>query len=161
MNKNSNGRINLLDAPNPMILFDRTPVSASDYREALEGTLESSMLSKVFFSAKNQQIVQNAIRAGVYKMSGNKYAIAPQPFDQIKIIMRSVFLERARHLPDDITAQVEELNALVVRYAVPKLFGEAQGYVQYLKDASTLVVPLSTPINTVSYDKTLELKPFF
>ena len=157
----ANGRINLLDAPNPMLLYDRTPVSASNYCNALEGNLESSMLSKAFFSAKNQQIVQNAIRAGVYRMSGNQYSIAPQPYDQIKIIMRSIYLESARHLPDDITGQIQELNTLVVKYAVPKLYGEAKGYLQYLKDASTLVVPLATPINSVPYDKTLELKPFF
>ena len=158
---NANGRINLLDAPNPMILYDRTPISASNYCNALEGNLESSMLSKAFFSAKNQQIIQNGIRAGVYKVSGNQYSIAPQPYDQVQIIMRSIFLESAKHLPENITGQIEELNALVIKYAVPKLYSEAKGYLQYLKDVSTLAIPLSTPINTVPYDKTLELKPFF
>jgi hypothetical protein len=158
---NANGRINLLDAPNPMILYDRTPISASNYCNALEGNLESSVLSKAFFSAKNQQIIQNGLRAGVYHVSGNKYSIAPQPYDQLQIIMRSIFLENAKHMPENITGQIEELNSLVVKYAVPKLHSEAKGYMQYLKDVSTLAVPLSTPINSVPYDKTLELKPFF
>ena len=157
----ANGRINLLDAPNPMILYDRTPMKATNYCDALVGNLESSMLSKAFFSAKNQQIVQNGIRAGVYKMSGNQYAIAPQPYDQLKVIMRAFFLENAKHQPENITGQIEELNCMVIKYAVPKLYSEAKGYLQYLKDASTLAVPMSTPINSVPYDKTLELKPFF
>jgi len=157
----ANGRINLLDAPNPMILYDRAPIKATNYCDALVGNLESSMLSKAFFSAKNQQIVQNAIRAGVYKMSGNRYAIAPQPYDQLKMIMRAFFLEYAKHLPENISGQIEELNAMVVQYAVPKLYSEAKGYLQYLKDASTLAIPMSTPVNSVPYDKTLELKPFF
>ena len=159
---NANGRINLLDAPNPMILYDRTPIKSSDYCDALIGNLESSMLSKAFFSAKNQQILQNGIRAGVYQMSGNQYVIAPQPYDQLKIIMRAIYLEHARHLPEDITGQIEELNTMVAKYAVPKLYSEAKGYLQYLKDASTLVVPMSAPVNSVSYDRTLELtKTFF
>jgi hypothetical protein len=157
----ANGRINLLDAPNPMILYDRGPVSPSNFCEALEGNLESSMLSKAFFSAQNQQIVQNGIRAGVYKMSGNQYAIAPQPYDQLKIIMRSVYLENARHLPENIAGQIEVLNQLVFKFAVPRLYSEAKGYLQYLKDASTIAIPLSTPVSSVAYDKTLELKPFF
>ena len=158
----ANGRINLLDAPNPMILYDRTPVKASDYNNALVGNLESSLLSKAFFSAKNQQIIQNGLRAGVYRMSGNKFAIAPQSFDQLRVIMRSIFLESARHSCEDITGQIEELNALVIKYAVPKLYSEAKGYLQYLKDASTIAIPMATPINSVYYDKTLEMtKTFF
>jgi hypothetical protein len=44
---------------------------------------------------------------------------------------------------------------------VPQVYREAKGYLTYLRDISTLAVPLSTPVNTVAYDKTLELKPFF
>ena len=156
----SNGRMNLMNAPNHMVLFDRTPISAKNFN-ALQGDLECSLLSKTFFSAGNQQIVQNAVRAGVYQMSGNKYSIAPQPYDQLLVVMRSIYLMNARHLPENISGQVDELNSLVISHCVPKLFSEAKGYLQYLKDVSTLAMPLSTPINSVSYDRTLEYKPFF
>ena len=49
----------------------------------------------------------------------------------------------------------------MLNYVVPKVFNEAKGYLVYIRDASTLVVPLSAPVSSVSYDKTLELKPFF
>jgi len=159
---NANGRINLMDAPNPMILFDRNPVKVPvNYCNALTGNWESSKLSKAFFSAQNQQILQNGIRAGVYRMSKNKYVIAPQPFADLNIIMRGIFLQNARNLPENISQQIEELNSLVLQHTVPKLYGEAKGYLQYLKDASTIAIPLATPISSVAYDKTLELKPFF
>ena len=154
----SNGRINLIDAPNPMKLYDRAP---SDYCDALLGNLENSVLSKAFFSAKNQQIIQNGIRAGVYKMSSGKYTIAPQPYEQIQIIMRSVYLKNTKNLPENVREQIEELNRLVVQHVVPKLYSEAKGYLRYLEDASTLAVPLTPPVNSVAYDKTLEMKPFF
>ena len=153
----SNGRINLIDAPNPMKLY-RAP---SDYCDALLGNLENSVLSKAFFSAKNQQIIQNGIRAGVYKMSSGKYTIAPQPYEQIQIIMRSVYLKNTKNLPENVREQIEELNRLVVQHVVPKLYSEAKGYLRYLEDASTLAVPLTPPVNSVAYDTTLEMKPFF
>jgi hypothetical protein len=52
------------------------------------------------------------------------------------------------------------LNEYVLNYCIPRLYSEAQGYMKYLHDASTLVVPLSAPVYT-GHDKTLELKTFF
>jgi hypothetical protein len=158
----ANGRINLLDAPNPMMMFDRNPVKTPvQYRDAMSGGWECSRLSKAFFSGENQQIIQNGIRAGVYQASNNQYVIAPQSYDQIKIIMRAIYLQNAQNHPENITGQIERLNQLVIQHAVPKLVGEAKGYMNYLRDASTIAMPLSAPINTMSRDKTLELKPFF
>ena len=158
----ANGRINLLEAPNPMILYERGTASApSNFCEALTGNWETTTLSKAFFSSKNQQILQNAIRAGVYKVSGDQYVIAPQPFEELKVVMRAVFLQNAKNQPENVREQIEVLNNLVLQYTVPKLYSEAKGYLRYLKDASTLAVPMATPVSSVAYDKTLELKPFF
>ena len=76
------------------------------------------------------------------------------------MIMRSMFLEHSQNRPTHLTEQLEELNRYVLDYCIPRIYGEAKGYLTYLKDASTLVVPLSNPVHT-SLDKTLELKPFF
>jgi len=158
----SNGRINLLDAPNPMALYDREVHRApKSFHCALQGNWENSPLSDAFFSAANQQILQNGVRAGVYRLSQNTYVIAPQPYSELQIVMRSIFLQQSKNLPGNIRSQIEELNASVLNYIVPKVYGEAKGYLTFLRDASTLAVPLATPVNTVSYDKTLELKPFF
>ena len=64
--------------------------------------------------------------------------------------MRSVFLQNATNLPNDITAQVEALNKLVMNYCIPQVYGEAQGYVKYKNDVSTLVVPMTRPTSTYS-----------
>jgi hypothetical protein len=154
----ANGRINLLNAPNHMVLFDRSP---TPFKEAMAGNWENTPLSNLFFSPQNQQTLQNGLRAGVYHMSNQKYVIAPQSNDDLKIVMRSIFMQYSSNQPGNITQQINELNKAVLNYSVPQIYGEAKGYLRYLHDASTLVVPLSTPVNTVSYDKTLELKPFF
>jgi hypothetical protein len=135
---------------------------ATDYNSALAGNdWEDNTLARVFFSAGNIQIIQNGLRAGVYKMSKNKIVIPPQNTDQLKIIMRSMYLQYAEHLPDNITQQVERLNKLVWDYAVPTVYNEAVGYMKYMQDQSSLVMPMDLPIHHDREYKQLELKPWF
>ena len=70
---------------------------STEYRNALAGNLENNMLSRVFFSAENVQILQNGIRAGVYKASKEEILVPPQNVDTLKIIMRSTYLQYAEH----------------------------------------------------------------
>jgi hypothetical protein len=155
----SNGRIDLLHAPNPISLYDK-PVYTSSYNDAMTGNWADTPLSRAFFSQPNQQILQNGIRAGVYEKSGSKFIISQQSNPDLKMIMRAIFLEHSQNRVTHIREQIEELNRYVLDYCIPRIYGEAKGYLKYLQDASTLVVPLSNPIHT-SLDKTLELKSFF
>jgi len=164
--KNYNGRINIIQPKSPDVVFrmqERLAVKnkATEYREALAGTWENSVLSNSFFSAANIHIIQNGLRAGVYEMSEKQYVIAPQNIDTLKIIMRSIYLQYAEHYPDKITEQIERLNNLVLDYAVPTVYNEAVGYVKYRIDASTLVVPLAIPLHHDRNYKQLELKNWF
>jgi hypothetical protein len=156
-----NGRINLAESHNHLSLFDKMAPRSTTYHEALTGNWTETPLSRTFFSSQNQQILQNGIRAGVYKMSAGRYTIGTQSPDELKMVMRGIFLQQSMNQPGNVRAQCERLNQAVLNYVVPQVYGEAKGYLTYLRDVSTLVVPLAPPINTVSYDKTLELKPFF
>ena len=141
-----NGRIHLeANTGTPFHLYEQVPAQATEYTDALKGHLEDSMLSKLFFSAANIQIIQNGIRAGVYKMSGNQYAIGTQNEDVIKTGMRTFFMENAKHLPDRITEQIEELNNDVIEYFVPRIYNEVVAYMKYRHDITTLAVPLNHP----------------
>lgn len=163
----NNGRVNLLqNKEDPTVLFrmqERISLKnkATEYREALNGTLEDSVLSRAYFSAKNIQILQNAIRAGVYEKSNNQYVVAPPNIDILKIIMRSTYLSYAEHYPNKILEQIERLNSIVLDYAIPATYNEAVGYLRYIEDQSTLVVPLELPLNHDRQYKQLELKPWF
>ena len=145
-----NGRVNLMDIPNPDVQFkfaERVAVKnkATEYRGAIAGEWEDNLLSKVFFSVENIQILQNGIRAGVYEMSKKDFTVLPQNPDTIKVIMRSIYMQYAEHYPTKIREQVERLNQLVLNYAVPNVFNEAVGYIKYREDISTLAVPLELP----------------
>ena len=91
-------------------------------------------------------------------MSNEKYIIAPQNIDTLKIIMRSIFIQHAEHNENDITGQIVKLNNLVLDYAVLNVYNEIDGYVKYCRDQSTLVVPLELPRQVDREFKQLEMK---
>ena len=57
-------------------------------------TSSDGLCSAAFFSKENIQIIQNAIKAGVYKLSNGNFVVGNQNEDTLKIIMRSIYLER-------------------------------------------------------------------
>ena len=133
---------------------------ATDYRDALTG-LEDNVLAQVFFSKENIQIIQNGIRAGVFKKSNEKFIISPQNIETIKIIMQSIYMQYAKHYETNIKQQVIDLNSLVFDYAINDTYSAAMAYLKYCEDQSTLVVPMKIPIASDRQYKQLELKPFF
>ena len=155
--------IAILEDPNAMFKMHERINSrnkASQYNDALNGTLEWNVLAQVFFSAENMQIVQNAIRANVYRLSQQKINVPNQNVDALKIIMRGVYLEYAEHYPTDITGQVEHLNQLVLDYAVPNVYSEAVSYYKYLNDQSYMAIPLEIPKASDRVYKQLGFRPF-
>ena len=93
-------------------------------------------------------------------MSSNKYVVAPQNIETLKIIMRSIYLQYAEHREEDIKGQVTRLNKLVLDYAIPNVYNEVEGYVKYCRDQSTLVTPLELPRQADREYKQLEMKPW-
>ena len=164
MNRVNNGRVDI-KTPNTSTLFqmyDKIPANQCvTFRNATEGLWTSSPLSQVFFSQQNIQIIQNGIRAGIYQMSNGQYTISPQDCDSLKIVMRSVFLQYSANQPNNITQQVAQLNKIVLDYCIQQVYSEAQGYMKYIDDASTLVVPISHPVMANDNDRQLELKSWF
>jgi len=164
MNRVNNGRVDI-KTPNTSTLFqmyDKIPANQCvTFRNATEGLWSSSPLSQAFFSEQNIQIIQNGIRAGIYHMSNGQYTIAPQDCDSLKIVMRSVFLQNSANQPNNISQQILQLNKIVLNYCIQQVYSEAQGYMKYINDASTLVVPISHPVMANDTDRQLELKPWF
>jgi hypothetical protein len=160
-----NGRIDILGptVEQQFAMYDKIPNSSacSSFRDAMTGNWENTALSDAFFSTGNMEIVQNGLRNGVYAMSKGAYLIGPQDCDNLKMIMRSVFLQSAMNLAINISGQIAALNKVVVDMFVPKLYNEARSYIQYKRDASTMYKPIDRPIYSAENDKTLELKPWF
>lgn len=167
MNKfnKTNGRVNIIEPDHNVQFAFHDKIScdskATDFRDAMKGNWKDSPLSIIFFSAQNIQALQNGIRAGVYNKSKGHYVIGPQCVDTLKIIMRSTFLSYSANKANDITGQIRALNKIVLDYCIPQVYGEAQGYVKYLEDASTLVVPIDRPVKVDQKNHTLQEKFWF
>lgn len=159
-----NGRVDII-GPNTSAVFslqDKVPSGKSnDFRDAMNGNWYDTPLSKAYFSAANQQIIQNGIRAGVYQLSKGEFVIGPQESDDLQIIMRGVFLQYARNQPTDIPGQIAKLNGYVLEYAVPQVYNDAVSYMKYKRDASTMWTPMSAPVQADYVSKTLEMPKWF
>ncbi len=168
-NSNSNGRlangridIQTQNQSKLFAMYDKIPAKqCTTYRGPTEGLWTDTLVSDTFFSQANIQIIQNGIRAGVYNKSNGQYIIGPQDCDSLKVIMRSIFLQHSINTPDNIKEQLEALNKLVLDYCVAQVYGEAQGYMKYVTDVSTLAMPMAHPVLANQKDKQLQLKPFF
>ena len=164
--KSSNGRIDIInktqgpDISNLFAIYDKIPANQCvTFREPTLGQWDETQLSKAYFSKENIQIIQNGIRLGVYQKSNNQYVVAPQDCDALKIIMRSVFLQHATNQPQNISGQIYQLNKIVLDYCIFHVYSEAQSYIKFLHDVSTLAVPLSNPIIESQKDKNNYLMP--
>ncbi len=162
-NQNNNGRIQIDRSQNgtPFFIQDLIPKNEkTNYFNATQHMMNPTLLSDAYFSKENIEIIQNAIRSEIYKKTDQKYIIDKQDYDQIKIIMRSIYLQYSLHKSTNIKEQIQQLNNLVLEYCIPKVYGELISYLKYKEDISTLPVPQNNPIY-LAPDKTIELKHFF
>lgn len=164
MNPYNNGRVDIKspDTSKLFQMYDKIPADQCvTFRNPTEGLWDDTILSKAFFSHQNIRIIQNGIRAGVYELSNGQYIIGEQDCDSLKIVMRSVFLQNSANQPNNITQQIEQLNKIVLNYCIQQVYSEAQGYMKYIDDVSTLAVPIAHPVMADNTDRQLLLKSWF
>ena len=119
--------------------------------DMLRGNWEHSPLSNAFFTRTNAALLQASIKKEVHRMSGPKQIqIDDQDVDELKMIMRAMYLQYAKNHPFNIEGQIQELNKLVVDWAAPRILSEVESYACYLNDISHLPVPLEKPLNMSS-----------
>ena len=118
----------------------------SEATDAIRGNVEATPLNQAYFSPANVQIIQNKIRREVYDRSGGEYLVDPQSVDELLVIMRAMYLQYGKNQPDHIREQIAELNTMVADFAVPKILSECSMHVFYLKDITSLPVPMSHPV---------------
>jgi hypothetical protein len=155
-----NGRVNLdarpsaggfLANPSQGGFGYRTAVDQNPAQDLMRGNWLETTLSRAFFGPENTKIIQNAIRKEVYDRSGDKqWVIDEQSADELQIVMRSLYLQYAKNLEFDIPGQIAELNKLVINWCVPRIMSEVGMYQYYLKDISSLPIPLPPPMSMSS-----------
>lgn len=128
----------------------------------ITGSIVASEVSELFFSKMNFQALQNGIRYMVYDKSNGRHIIGEQSNNELAVIMQTMYLRHGQDQMYNIVEQVRTLNAKVLEYAVPEILKELDMYEKYLKDQSSLPVPLDHSTNVSSKgEKVLEFKGFF
>ena len=161
----TNGRVNILNnIPEPRFqLYDGQKHIKNDYgSEAIKGIHGDTDINNVYFSQNNIESLQKMIRYNIWLISEKKFVIDRQSDSELRIIMRSIYLQYCQHQPDKIREQVAYLNKLVLDYCLPKIYSEIKQYYMYKESVSGLPRPIERSINmSVKGSKTLEIKNFF
>lgn len=155
-----NGRINTQGYNSINYKRIKDPATCSFMGEAVGHQLSRNPLSDLYFSPLNVDALQNGMRNMVYSKTGE--VIEKQSETELKIIMRSIFLQYARYRPDqDLVEQVKNLNYYVLDFSVKRIISSIHMKQKYLQDIEKLPVPLDrAQIMSTKGTKTLELKEF-
>lgn len=164
-----NGRVNLnalpyaggASVPDSAGFSYPTQSEVSFASDMLRGNWDHTALSDAFFTRTNLNRIQEQIRQEVYRMSGpQKYVIDNQDVDELKMVMRAMYLQYSKNNKFNVEGQIKELNELVVKWAAPRIFSEIKAYNYYLNDISHLPVPLQQPMSMSSAGtKSLPFQP--
>lgn len=129
--------------------------------EATRSQLSSNSLSNIFFSQQNVDLLNQAIRYGVWKKSCKKHIIDPQNTTQLRLVMRSIYYQYSKNRPYGILDQIKILNSYVLDFCIPRILSEIGIYHRYRQDIYQLPAPLSYgDYSTLKGTKVLELKDF-
>ena len=140
-----NGRIDAVTINN--LKFDNAINKASEHQaNIISRNLDSTEVSKLFFSLKNIDLLQQGIRNKILIVTNGKINISRQSDDELKIIMRSIYFQYGQNRNDNIKGQVLDLNTRVIEWSVPEIISNFKQSQQYIKDISTLPEPLERSI---------------
>jgi hypothetical protein len=133
--------------------------SNSGFECSIQYIHESSDLSHAFFSRRNIDNIHIKIIKGVNTESGTKnWVIARQSEEALEIVMRSMYLQHAKHLPVQIQQQVICLNKIVIDYCVKNINTNINAHIGYIKNISALPSIPINPAATSSKSNNTELQ---
>lgn len=157
------GRVPDINTASTLPHFERTDYKpdTSFNQEATRGIHNANPVSDLFFSQQNIAALQHGIRYTVWLNTCQKTLIGNQSEDELKIIMRSIYLQYSKNQPFNIIEQVRELNGKVLEFAVERIVNELNIYKKYKQDLESLPDPMERSLNMSSRgQRTLELRQF-
>ena len=117
-------------------------------RTATQSFFEINDITRIFFSEKNMQRIQRKIRDEVCRITKGQYVLdCDQDESDLTIIMRGVYFDKGKNLPDNPIRQVKILNQQTVDYLVPDLISNIKQYFGYIRDINQPLQPIMRPMN--------------
>lgn len=116
---------------------------------ALKGIQSNSDLSKLYFSDDNMKRLQRNIKREVFKRTNGQFRLdIDQDENDLFIVMRAVYMEHGRFLPNQIIRQIKRLNEKVIDEVVPGILVNVKQYHGYLKEINKPLDPIPLPVNS-------------
>lgn len=108
-------------------------------------------LSRTFFSNDNVERIQRQIINEVYRKSQKQ--IGKQSYQELQIIMKSIYLQYGRNLEYDIEGQVVVLNKYVVDECSSIIIPNVLQYTKYVEDITSPIAVMTLPqsVNSRGY----------
>ena len=132
------------------------------------GIYEANILSDIFFSDKNIELIQTKIIKTINDKY--KYKISKQSNNELFIIMRAIYMDHSTNNyknKNDIKKEIQRLNILIINHCVNNIINNIKEHVEYIKkidNPSNIIQidPINRPQNVNKKgDNTLEFKSFF
>lgn len=148
-----NGRIFI--APDehvkPYELYQNSTQQQHTDTSIISNIVVPNALSRTFFSNDNVERIQLQIIDTVYKTCQKQ--ISKQSYQELQIIMKSMYLQYGRNLPYDIESQVLTLNKYVVDECVRIIVPNVLQYNKYLEDITSPIpiMPRSQNVSNKGY----------
>jgi hypothetical protein len=154
-----NGRVDIINTK-PINKKEKI-ISTEHYNNSISRNIVATNLSEGFFSKDNIKELQKNIIKEVYERSDEKFIISNQSEQELLVIMRSYYLQFAKNMPNDIYYQIQQLNKMVIDWAVIEIISNIRQYIHYKKTVSALPMPLErSQLSSQKGTKNLELKSF-
>ena len=150
-NRIQNGRVDLSGnrtTTNDYSLFQESNSGNAIYKhQALKSIQVSSNISKIFFSSKNIDLLHNIIIKQVFRQSDGQFKIKRQSDNELKLIMRSIFLQHSKNTNHDIEKQLKHLNTIVLDYCINNIMSNINMHLTYKESITKMPVPIEHPKN--------------
>ena len=120
-------------------------------RTATQSFFEINDITRIFFSNENMKRIQRKIRDEVCRITKGQYKLdCDQDESDLTIVMRGVYFDKCKNLPDNPIRQVKILNQQTVDYIIPDLISNIKQYFGYIRDINQPLKPIALPTSTGS-----------
>ena len=142
-----NGRVGDIDHVTPGEFLPNKDLTMvhDDKETSIKGILEGNAINTIFFSDMNRQVLQNALRYGVYQKTGQ--VVGQQSPEELYIVMRSIMLQYAnfQSTSEAIIEEIRRLNGKVLIYCIDNVSSNVAQQLKYLEELKTLPTPIDRP----------------
>ena len=116
----------------PYELYKNSNSQQNTSVDIISNIVVPNALSRTFFSNDNVERIQLQIINDVYKQSQKQ--ISKQSYQELQIIMKSIYLQYSRNLPNQIEEQVNTLNKFVIDECVSIIIPNVIQYKKYINE---------------------------